>query len=362
MNYQRTVDQEMKVIKVEEEEEEEASNNEANITPQPMEGLHEVGPPPFLIKIYDMVEDPSVDSVISWSEARNSFIVWGIHQFSVSMLPKFFKHKNFSSFVRQLHTYGFRKVHTDRWEFAHESFLGGQKHLLKNIKRRRNVVQRMHPKGGEPCVELGNYGIEGELERLRRDKNMLMAEVVKLRQQQQDSTNLIIEMDNKIQAMESKQQFLMDFSSKAVSDPAFIHQLMEMQGAKMDPQNIEIGRKRALTLSPGGYIFPDQASYNGSQQQEMSVDAEKDIDSFLLVAVDNKSSDKISSPKVPTNDEYSDDDLWEEILNKELRIVNEEGVVVGDQPGMEIESLEKSPDWDLNKLQDLVDQSGHLRN
>lgn len=250
-------------------------------------------------------------------------------------------------------------MHTDRWEFAHESFLGGQKHLLKNVKRRRNVSQRMQPKGGGPCVELGEYGIEGELERLRRDKNMLMAEVVKLRQQQQKSKNLIIEMGNKIQDMESKQQFLTDFLSMAASNPAFIQQFMEMHGVKMDPP----GRKRRLTLSPGGDNRTGQASYYASRQQEMSVDAETDIESFLLAALD-MSSDNISSPKVPTNDEYSDvfnDNMWEELLNKELKDVKEEGVVVGDQPGMEIDDLAKSPGWDLEELRDLVDQSEHPR-
>lgn len=56
--------------------------------PQPVEGLHEVGRPPFLTKIFDMVEDPSTDTVVSWSKARNSFIVWDSHKFSLSLLPK----------------------------------------------------------------------------------------------------------------------------------------------------------------------------------------------------------------------------------------------------------------------------------
>ncbi|CAI0560877.1 unnamed protein product [Linum tenue] len=52
-----------------------------------------------------MVDDPSTDSVVSWSASNKSFIVWSPPEFSRDLLPRFFKHNNFSSFIRQLNTY-----------------------------------------------------------------------------------------------------------------------------------------------------------------------------------------------------------------------------------------------------------------
>ncbi|KAM1299018.1 hypothetical protein ACFX2F_025758 [Malus domestica] len=57
-------------------------------------------PPSFLNKTYDMVDDLDSNRVVSWSREGGSFVVWGPHTFVMSLLPKYFKNNNFSSFVK----------------------------------------------------------------------------------------------------------------------------------------------------------------------------------------------------------------------------------------------------------------------
>ncbi|GKV11603.1 hypothetical protein SLEP1_g22847 [Rubroshorea leprosula] len=78
-----------------------------------------------------------MDDLISWNDDGSTFIVWRPAEFVRDLLPKYFKHNNFSSFVRQLNTNGFRKVVLDRWEFANDCFRRGEKGLLHDIQRRK---------------------------------------------------------------------------------------------------------------------------------------------------------------------------------------------------------------------------------
>uniref|UniRef100_A0A7N0RE67 HSF-type DNA-binding domain-containing protein n=1 Tax=Kalanchoe fedtschenkoi TaxID=63787 RepID=A0A7N0RE67_KALFE len=186
-----------------------------------MEGLllQGAGPPPFLTKIFEMVENPETDPVVSWSEARNSFIVWDYIEFLAVVLPKYFKHNNFSSFIRQLNTYGFRKVDPDRYEFANESFLGGQRHLLRTIKRWRHVGLSSQLEGVVGVS--GLEGFEDEIGILKRERKMLLTEVLRLKQQQLDAKEHMVGMQERLLRTEKKQQQIARFLSRVVSNPSF---------------------------------------------------------------------------------------------------------------------------------------------
>ncbi|KAI3713056.1 hypothetical protein L1987_71626 [Smallanthus sonchifolius] len=97
-------------------------------------------PATFLVKTYQLVDDPTTDEMISWNETGDGFVVWKTADFARDLLPNSFKHNNFSSFIRQLNTYGFHKILPNKWEFANENFQRCRKNLLIQIHRRKTVT------------------------------------------------------------------------------------------------------------------------------------------------------------------------------------------------------------------------------
>ncbi|WOK98680.1 heat stress transcription factor A-1-like [Canna indica] len=198
--------------------------------------LKENALPPFLTKTYGIVDDPATDAIVSWGTGNNSFVVWNEPTFARDLLPKYFSHNNFSSFVRQLNCYGFKKVNPDCWEFANEGFLRGQKHLLRSINRRRPSHANAHSQPEKnssqnasvsTCMEVGNVGLEEIVQNLNKDKNVLMQELVTLRQQQQATDSQLQTLVKRLQGMEQWQQQMMSFLTMAIQSAGFFSQFVQ---------------------------------------------------------------------------------------------------------------------------------------
>lgn len=78
--------------------------------------------------------------MVCWDKSGDSFIIANTDRF-VKLLPKYFKTKNYSSFVRQLNMYDFHKVKNPfgYHQFRHEKFKRGRIEDLKLIRRKMNV-------------------------------------------------------------------------------------------------------------------------------------------------------------------------------------------------------------------------------
>lgn len=96
--------------------------------------------PVFLRKAFQMISTCPSD-IGGWGPNGDTVLIKDVKQFSEKVIPTAYKHNNFSSFVRQLNFYGFRKIKTDStensnyWEFRHPQFIKDKPHLLSEIKR-----------------------------------------------------------------------------------------------------------------------------------------------------------------------------------------------------------------------------------
>ena len=94
--------------------------------------------PNFLLKLYQILENDEYKDIIHWGDDGTYFVVQNLHDFTENILSKYYKHNNFSSFIRQLNMYDFhkRKSNSNEHIFEHKNFIRDKKELLKLIKRK----------------------------------------------------------------------------------------------------------------------------------------------------------------------------------------------------------------------------------
>ena len=97
------------------------------------------------MKLYEIVDDDTSNAIISWQEPNfDKFIIHNFNSFCQNILPKYFKHGNFSSFIRLLNMYGFHKQNKkkDGQVFFRPFFQKDKKALLHKINRKCYAKQK----------------------------------------------------------------------------------------------------------------------------------------------------------------------------------------------------------------------------
>ena len=87
--------------------------------------------------MHAILSRPDFRDVVAWLPHGRSWRVLKPREFEIKIIPLFFEHAKFSSFVRQANGWGFRRITQgkDRNSYYHEQFLRGLPHLCKNMKR-----------------------------------------------------------------------------------------------------------------------------------------------------------------------------------------------------------------------------------
>lgn len=130
---------------------------------------------------------------------------------------------------------GFRKIDTDRWEFANENFLKGKRYLLKNIQRRKSNQSTNE--------EPNNPSIEAEVERLRKEKTEMMQEVIELQHEQRETHRYMESVNEKLVAAEHRQKQMVSFLGKVIRKPTFLSFLRAMKEEQIRISSPRTARK-----------------------------------------------------------------------------------------------------------------------
>jgi heat shock transcription factor len=146
------------------------------------------------------------------------------------------------------------------------------------------VPQSHQQQTSASCLEVGEFGFEEEIDRLKRDKNILITEVVKLRQEQQSTKDHMRAMEGRLRVAEQKQVQMMGFLARAMRNPEFFQQLVQQQDKRKELEDA-ISKKRRRPIDNTPFYSPGETS------QSEQLDSQFMFDSGVL--------DVLSEPGMP---------------------------------------------------------------
>lgn len=106
--------------------------------------------PNFPAKMHDILSRKEFQSIVSWMPHGRSWRIHKPQEFESYVIPKYFEHVKYTSFLRQANGWGFCRItidNIDRNSYFHPRFLRGLPHLCKGMKRPRTATKcHLNPK------------------------------------------------------------------------------------------------------------------------------------------------------------------------------------------------------------------------
>jgi hypothetical protein len=108
--------------------------------------------PNFTAKMHSILSRPELADIVCWLPHGRSWRILKQSEFEVGVIPAYFEHAKYSSFIRQANGWGFRRVTQGRGRnsYYHELFLRGLPHLCKDMKRPGVLEKRVADPQHEP--------------------------------------------------------------------------------------------------------------------------------------------------------------------------------------------------------------------
>ncbi|CEI97004.1 hypothetical protein RMCBS344292_11147 [Rhizopus microsporus] len=233
--------------------------------------------PAFLHKLFNMVNDPSTDHLIRWSAEGTSFL--GHEEFARTVLPRFYKHNTFASFVRQLNMYDFHKIphvkqgvlvnqdnsNNEIWEFSNSHFQRSRPDLLVLVTRKRN---RDRDETDSEQINLNGLlkeiiaikkhqnNITADLSNLRRDNEIIWQEALSSREKHQKHQEVIAKILQFLTIVFSNEQLAFCASQSLEQhqqQKSYLTEEKDINGNSIFTEKNEGKGKSVLVSSPDHY-------------------------------------------------------------------------------------------------------------
>lgn len=174
-------------------------------------------PTSFLQKTFDMVSNPELNIVVCWSEDGCAFTIKDVSEFTSKVLPRYFKHSNYASFVRQLNMYDFHKCRIDGQEnaFTQPLFRRDSHHKLSEIRRKvsdnsyslvpvsaskpeaQSIIHKLQKfKQAQDDLKTDLSALQQNYDSLNKQNKRLLSEIANVRKKEQRFENVLVVLAN----------------------------------------------------------------------------------------------------------------------------------------------------------------------